>query len=160
MGGSNEPTNYREIRHYSPTHPPTHLYKPQGINRVSVGVQSFNQTLLTAAGRAHRYSPTPTPPTHPPKPNPFDPPTHLPTRSLADVHAALKLLKAANKGTLNYSLDLISGLPYQVSRWVVVAASLHILTTHPPTHLHTEYGAMGRQLEGSCGPFSPPHQLV
>ncbi len=59
-------------------------YIALGINRVSLGVQAFQETLLTACGR-----------------------THTP----ADIDAAIAMLHRA--GVENFSIDLISGLPHQ-----------------------------------------------
>ena len=65
-------------------------YRSAGINRVSVGVQAFQDDLLAAAGRFHRR---------------------------ADVVRSLSLLHKA--GFTNISLDLISGLPHQtMAHWV------------------------------------------
>jgi oxygen-independent coproporphyrinogen-3 oxidase len=55
-----------------------------GINRISFGVQSFNDIELKAAGRMHRR---------------------------ADVYRAVPILQAA--GIRNISFDLIAGLPHQ-----------------------------------------------
>jgi oxygen-independent coproporphyrinogen-3 oxidase len=55
-----------------------------GINRISMGVQSFNDEELRAAGRMHRR---------------------------ADVYRAVEFLRAA--GFQNISMDLIAGLPHQ-----------------------------------------------
>lgn len=55
-----------------------------GINRASVGVQSFNNVMLEKCGRGH---------------------------SVKDIYAALESLRQANFN--NVSLDLISGLPDQ-----------------------------------------------
>jgi oxygen-independent coproporphyrinogen-3 oxidase len=55
-----------------------------GINRISLGVQSFNDVELTAAGRMHRR---------------------------ADIFTAAEHLRAA--GFANISMDLIAGLPHQ-----------------------------------------------
>ncbi len=57
-----------------------------GINRVSLGVQSFSDEELKAAGRMHRQD---------------------------DIHRAVPLLRAA--GIANLSFDLIAGLPHQTS---------------------------------------------
>src|SRR3989449_10319971 len=57
-----------------------------GINRVSLGVQSFSDAALKAAGRMHRR---------------------------ADIYFAVPLPRAA--GIANLSLDLIAGLPHQTS---------------------------------------------
>jgi|SRR5579862_2336571 oxygen-independent coproporphyrinogen-3 oxidase len=58
-----------------------------GFNRVSMGVQSFDDTELRAAGRMHRR---------------------------ADVFLATKILREA--GFANLSSDLIAGLPHQTDR--------------------------------------------
>ncbi|MDY7021626.1 MAG: radical SAM family heme chaperone HemW, partial [Cyanobacteriota bacterium] len=55
-----------------------------GINRVSLGVQAFDDQLLQACGRSH---------------------------TVADIYKAVDLLHTV--GVSNYSLDLISGLPHQ-----------------------------------------------
>jgi len=55
-----------------------------GINRISMGVQSFNDQELRAAGRMHRRQ---------------------------DVYHAVEFLRAA--GFRNISMDLIAGLPHQ-----------------------------------------------
>ncbi|MEM8604313.1 MAG: radical SAM family heme chaperone HemW, partial [Cyanobacteria bacterium P01_H01_bin.121] len=59
-------------------------YKALGVNRVSLGVQVFQDQLLQTCGRSH---------------------------SVADVYAAIELLRACKIS--NWSLDLISGLPHQ-----------------------------------------------
>ena len=59
-------------------------YVDQGVNRVSLGVQSFQDAALAACGRFHR---------------------------VADVDRAVADLQTA--GVKNWSLDLISGLPHQ-----------------------------------------------
>jgi len=61
-------------------------WRAAGINRVSLGVQSFNDTELGAAGRLHRRR---------------------------DVFAASRLLREAGFG--NLSFDLIAGLPHQAA---------------------------------------------
>ncbi len=59
-------------------------YCSAGINRISLGIQAFQDPLLTLCGRTHR---------------------------VADAYAAVDLLQRA--GVTNWSLDLISGLPQQ-----------------------------------------------
>jgi putative oxygen-independent coproporphyrinogen III oxidase len=64
-------------------------YLQAGINRVSIGVQAFQDNLLTVCGRSH---------------------------SVADIYAAVELLHQG--GVQNWSLDLISGLPQQtIADW-------------------------------------------
>jgi oxygen-independent coproporphyrinogen-3 oxidase len=62
-------------------------WREAGFNRISMGVQSFDDSELRAAGRMHRR---------------------------ADVFQATKLLRAAGFG--NLSFDLIAGLPHQTDR--------------------------------------------
>jgi putative oxygen-independent coproporphyrinogen III oxidase len=59
-------------------------YLQAGVNRVSIGVQAFQDNLLTVCGRSH---------------------------TVADIYAAVELLHQG--GVQNWSLDLISGLPQQ-----------------------------------------------
>lgn len=59
-------------------------YLQAGVNRVSMGVQAFQDNLLTVCGRSH---------------------------SVADIYAAAELFHQG--GVQNWSLDLISGLPQQ-----------------------------------------------
>lgn len=64
-------------------------YLAAGINRVSLGVQAFQQELLQACGRSH---------------------------TVDDVYSAVELIQQA--GASNFSLDLISGLPHQtLEQW-------------------------------------------
>jgi len=65
-------------------------WREAGFNRISMGVQSFDDAELRAAGRMHRR---------------------------ADIFRATKILRAAGFG--NLSFDLIAGLPHQTDRsWV------------------------------------------
>jgi oxygen-independent coproporphyrinogen-3 oxidase len=67
-----------------------------GINRVSMGTQSFDDKELTAAGRLHRRE---------------------------DIYAADKILRA--NGIQNISFDLIAGLPHQTEEsWRRTVAEL------------------------------------
>jgi oxygen-independent coproporphyrinogen-3 oxidase len=61
-------------------------WRAAGINRISLGAQSFHDSELVAAGRMHRR---------------------------ADIFRAVNLLRAA--GFANISLDLIAGLPHQTA---------------------------------------------
>jgi|SRR5580692_11581918 oxygen-independent coproporphyrinogen-3 oxidase len=63
------------------------VWRSAGFNRISMGVQSFNDAELRAAGRMHRRS---------------------------DVFRASEILRAA--GFSNLSFDLIAGLPYQTGQ--------------------------------------------
>lgn len=62
-------------------------WREAGFNRISMGVQSFDDAELRAAGRMHRR---------------------------ADVFQATEILRAAGFG--NLSFDLIAGLPHQTDR--------------------------------------------
>ncbi|WP_414623126.1 radical SAM family heme chaperone HemW [Calothrix sp. CCY 0018] len=59
-------------------------YVNAGVNRISLGVQAFQEELLQACGRFH---------------------------SVSDIFTAIDLLQAAQIS--NFSIDLISGLPHQ-----------------------------------------------
>jgi oxygen-independent coproporphyrinogen-3 oxidase len=64
-------------------------YRAAGINRVSLGVQAFEDELLALCGRSHR---------------------------VADIYEAIDLLHKAE--IVNIGIDLISGLPQQtMERW-------------------------------------------
>ncbi|HEY9640484.1 MAG TPA: radical SAM family heme chaperone HemW [Coleofasciculaceae cyanobacterium] len=79
-------------------------YCAAGINRVSLGVQAFQAELLQACGR-----------------------THTP----AHIYAAVDLIHQSQ--LRNFSLDLISGLPYlTLQHW---QASLQAAIALAPTHL-------------------------
>jgi oxygen-independent coproporphyrinogen III oxidase len=74
-----------------------------GFNRISLGVQSFNDRELQTTGRMHRR---------------------------ADIHRAVEILRAA--GFENISIDLIIGLPHQTSEsWETsVDELLHLRPEH------------------------------
>jgi oxygen-independent coproporphyrinogen III oxidase len=78
-------------------------WREAGFNRISMGVQSFDDPELRAAGRMHRR---------------------------ADVFQATKILRAAGFG--NLSFDLIAGLPHQTDRsWEdSVEQLLHLRPEH------------------------------
>jgi len=64
-------------------------YQRLGINRVSLGVQAFQDEILLSCGRSH---------------------------NVADIWQAVQFLEAV--GFTNFSLDLISGLPHQsLEQW-------------------------------------------
>lgn len=76
-------------------------WRAAGINRISLGSQSFNDKELSAAGRLHRRE---------------------------DIFAADKALRAAGIG--NISFDLIAGLPHQTAEsWL--ASVDELLALHP-----------------------------
>ncbi len=90
-------------------------YRSAGVNRVSLGVQAFQEELLQKAGRSH---------------------------SVEDIFAAVELIHQVEIPV--FSLDLISGLPHQsLDRWqdslekAVAIAPTHIsiydLTIEPGT---------------------------
>ena len=78
-------------------------YRAAGINRVSLGVQAFDDELLAAAGRFHRRQ---------------------------DIFNAARLLRQAD--IENFSLDLISGLPHQTMQdWEsALAEAIALNPTH------------------------------
>lgn len=96
-------------------------YRDAGVNRISLGVQAFDDELLERCGRFHR---------------------------VADVYQAVDLLKTAGVG--NFSLDLISGLPTQtLTQWhdflktAIALQPAHIsvydLTIEPMTPFGRQY---------------------
>ncbi|KAL8464202.1 hypothetical protein ACS0TY_033930 [Phlomoides rotata] len=75
-----------------------------GVNRVSLGVQAFQDELLKSCGRAH---------------------------AVDEVFEAVEIVKSC--GVENWSLDLISSLPYQtISMW---EESLQLTVEAEPTHV-------------------------
>ncbi|MDD1420893.1 radical SAM family heme chaperone HemW [Dolichospermum sp. ST_sed1] len=96
-------------------------YRSSGVNRVSLGVQAFQEELLKAAGRSH---------------------------TLKDIFTAIELIHKVE--IPEFSLDLISGLPHQfLEQWqdsliqAVTAAPTHIsiydLTIEPGTAFNRYY---------------------
>lgn len=92
-----------------------------GVNRVSLGVQSFQEELLRVCGRAH---------------------------GLKEVHEAIEMVSSC-KGLENWSMDLISSLPHQTEEmW---EESLKCTVDAGPTHvsvydLQVEQGTKFAQL--------------
>jgi len=82
-------------------------YRAAGVNRVSLGVQAFQESLLQICGRSH---------------------------SIADIFAAVELIRQV--GVAEFSLDLISGLPHQtLAEWQSsLAAAVAIAPTHISTY--------------------------
>lgn len=78
-------------------------YRNGGINRLSLGVQAFQDELLTACGRSHKVS---------------------------DIFTATELVRQVNFP--EFSIDLISGLPYQtLTKWEKsLEAAINIAPTH------------------------------
>lgn len=98
-------------------------YRFLGVNRVSLGVQAFEEDLLQMCGRSH---------------------------SVSDIFASVDLIRQV--GIPDFSLDLISGLPHQtLDRWedslakAVAIAPTHIsiydLTIEPGTAFGRYYKA-------------------
>lgn len=103
-------------------------YVKAGVNRVSLGVQAFQEDLLQYAGRYH---------------------------SVADIYAAVDLINSSR--ITNFSIDLISGLPHQtIDIWqeslqqAVKIAPTHIsiydLTIEPGTAFGRYYQPGDRPL--------------
>lgn len=99
-----------------------------GVNRVSLGVQAFEDELLAACGRSHR---------------------------MADVERAVAAIAAVSLS--NWSLDLIAGLPHQtLGRWqwgldrAIALGPPHLsvydLTVEPGT-------PFGKWYEAGCAPL-------
>ncbi|EKF04907.1 coproporphyrinogen dehydrogenase [Tolypothrix sp. PCC 7601] len=110
-------------------------YRSLGVNRVSLGIQAFQEELLKLAGRSH---------------------------SIADIFAAVELVRKVEIPEL--SLDLISGLPHQsLEQWqdslakAVAIAPTHIsiydLTIEPGT-------AFGRYYEPGANPLPTDETTV
>ncbi|XP_073013506.1 uncharacterized protein [Typha latifolia] len=101
-----------------------------GVNRVSLGVQAFQEMLLQACGRAH---------------------------GLKEVHEAIEIVSDCD-GLSNWSMDLISSLPHQTTEmW---EQSLKCAVDAQPTHvsvydLQVEQGTKFGQLY-SPGEFPLP----
>lgn len=79
------------------------LYRVAGVNRFSVGIQSFNDDLLKRVGREH---------------------------SAEDSRRTLKFLK---ENTINYSFDLLFGLPGQTSE--ILEQDLNEMIEFSPPHV-------------------------
>ena len=78
-------------------------YRTAGVNRVSLGVQSFQPAMLQVSGRSHNSG---------------------------DIHTAIELV---HRVVSNFSLDLISGLPYQtLEQW---QADLETAVAINPNHI-------------------------
>lgn len=83
------------------------VIKNMGFNRVSLGVQSFNDNVLESIGRCHRQ---------------------------ADIYESISLLQQVYGEDVNYSMDLISGLPgVSLALW---AETLEIATNLVPRPNH------------------------
>lgn len=104
-------------------------WRNAGLNRVSLGAQSFEDKELTAAGRMHRR---------------------------ADISQAVACLRAAGFG--NLSLDLIAGLPYQTEEsWNGSLGELiHLRPEHVSVYLLEidEGSRLGREVLASGSRYS------
>ncbi len=100
-----------------------HMLVAHGVNRVSLGMQSFDDAVLRAIGRHH---------------------------TVADTRAALSCLRTA--GLTNLGLDLIAGLPeVDAAAWRhalqcaaeldLTHVSVYALTLEPDTHLACQAAA-------------------
>ena len=110
-------------------------YRAAGVNRVSLGVQTFQPELLQVCGRSH---------------------------TVGDIWAAVEMIRQV--GLPNFSLDLISGLPHQtLKQWqatleaaVAIAPtsiSIYDLTIEPGT-------AFGRYYQPGAKPLPTDEATV
>ncbi|MCW6050005.1 radical SAM family heme chaperone HemW [Microcoleus sp. A2-C5] len=103
-------------------------YAAAGVNRISLGVQAFQDELLQACGRSH---------------------------SVAEIFEAVEIVRSA--GIVNFSLDLISGLPHQtLEQWETsLKSAVEICPTHLSSYdLIVEQGtAFGRYFEAGAQPL-------
>lgn len=84
-------------------------WKDLGINRVSLGVQSFDDGILEALGRCHRST---------------------------DIRQAVRSIGNVFGGTANYSIDLISGVPgLSGAKWIETLEHATSFLDPLPCHL-------------------------
>lgn len=82
--------------------------KEIGFNRISLGVQSFDDNILESIGRYHRYD---------------------------DIMESLEIIERVFGDDANYSMDLISGLPgLSLAKWVETL-EMAVNVTPKPSHL-------------------------
>jgi oxygen-independent coproporphyrinogen-3 oxidase len=79
-----------------------------GINRISLGVQSFDNTILEQLGRVHRK---------------------------VDIDHAVELIHQVFGNRINYSMDLISGVPGLTEAKWVDTLQIATGTDYAPSHL-------------------------
>ena len=80
--------------------------KDSGINRISLGVQSFDDSILEIMGRVHRQS---------------------------DIMDAIQMIRQVYGDTANVSMDLISGVPgLTPAKWI---KTLEMASSLKPSHL-------------------------
>ncbi|XP_061374783.1 uncharacterized protein LOC133317005 [Gastrolobium bilobum] len=103
-----------------------------GVNRVSLGVQAFQEKLLRACGRAH---------------------------GLKEVHEAIDIVKLC--GVENWSIDLIASLPHQTSdmweeslRLTIEAQPTHVSVYDLQIEQGTKFGTLY-----SPGEFPMPSEI-
>jgi len=84
------------------------IFRNLGFNRISFGVQSFDDVILQSLGRVHRNS---------------------------DIKQALDILNTVYGEEMNYSIDLISGLPGQSLATWIETLDTAVKLKPPPTHL-------------------------
>lgn len=83
--------------------------KNMGVNRISLGVQSFDNDILSYIGRIH---------------------------TIQDVDTSIQILHSVYGNQINYSIDLISGLPgLDQSKWEETLERAMDLKPLPPNHL-------------------------
>ncbi|CAB9506323.1 Radical S-adenosyl methionine domain-containing protein 1, mitochondrial [Seminavis robusta] len=88
--------------------------KDIGFNRISLGVQSFDDRVLEAIGRVHRRQDV--------------------LEAIAMIHTVF--CKDDNGTPPNYSIDLISGLPgLDLALWAETLATATSLQPSPPNHI-------------------------
>lgn len=110
-------------------------YGHAGVNRLSLGVQAFQDELLKYAGRSH---------------------------TVADIFVAVDLI--GQVGFPEFSIDLISGLPHQtLEQWQnSLATAIDIFPTHISVYdLIVESGtAFARQYKPGCQPLPSDDMTV
>jgi len=103
-------------------------YQDAGVNRVSLGVQAFQDELLAACGRSHTSN---------------------------DIFAAVELLRQVEIS--DFSLDLISGLPHQtLEQWQAsLEAAINLGPTHISSYdlIVEPVTAFGRQYSPGTKPL-------
>lgn len=100
--------NYEATIEVNPTSLSTNLltqWRDLGINRISVGVQSMNDEHLKILGRIHRFD---------------------------EVDNLLQVLK---KEKINYSVDLMIGLPFSGTHKRDIVSELKKVFTYNPSHI-------------------------
>jgi oxygen-independent coproporphyrinogen-3 oxidase len=103
-------------------------YQDAGVNRISLGVQAFQDELLSICGRSHNSN---------------------------DIFAAIELLRQV--GIADWSLDLISGLPHQtLEQWQAsLEAAVKVKPTHLSSYdlIVEPVTAFGRQYAPGAKPL-------